>query len=299
MHHVNQISAKQMSRLLKRKQVDNAFLGFVRMVKEENVAEKYKGKSDLGAVHLWREDLPAEIKAVLNDYEDVFSKDLPPGLPPIHKGHKFKIELKHDAPPVHRLLYKLSPLELAEAKKHIEHMLEHGFIRPSDSPYGAPVLFASKKNNGLWFCIDYRWLNEKTVKNRYPLPLPKEMFDRLDNAKVFSKIDLKSRYWQIPIRLGDVHKIAFKMWWELFEYMVMPFGLTNAPAQFMSMMNDLLGGYLDQFVLIFLDDILIYSVNVQDHAEHLRKVLKVLCEQKFYTKASKCEIYKHSVEFLG
>ena len=108
--------------------MDNAFLGFVQMAKEENVAEKYNGKFDLGAIHLWREDLPLEIKAVFNDYEDAFPKDLPPRLPPIHKGHKFKIELEDDAPPVHRLLYKLSPLELVEAKKQIEYMLEHGFI---------------------------------------------------------------------------------------------------------------------------------------------------------------------------
>ena len=152
-------------------------------------------------------------------------------------------------------------------------MLEHGFIRPSDSPYGALVLFAPKKDGRLRFCIDYRWLNKKTVKNRYSLPLPKEMFDRLGNAKVFSKIDLKSVYWHIPVRPGDVHKTAFKTQWGLYEYLVMPFGLTNAPTQFMSMMNDLLGDYLDQFVLIFLDDILIYSVNVQERAEHLRKVL--------------------------
>ena len=177
MHHVNQISAKHMSRLLMRKQVDAAFLGFVQMVKEENVAEKYKGESNLGAVHLWRKDLPAEIKAVLDEYEDVFPKDLPPGFPPIRKGHKFKIELEDDAPPVHRPLYKLSPLELAEAKKQIVYMFKHGFIRPSDSPYGAPVLFAPKKDGGLRFRIDYRLLNKKPVKNRYPLPLPEEMFD--------------------------------------------------------------------------------------------------------------------------
>ena len=146
MHHVNQIFAKQMSRLLKRQQVDNAFLGFVWMVKEENVAEKHKGKSDLGTVYLWRKDLLVEIKAILNDYKDVFPKDLPPGLPPIRKGHDFKIELEDDAPPVLRPVYKLSPLELAEAKKQIEYMLEHGFIRPSDSPYGAQVLFTPKKD---------------------------------------------------------------------------------------------------------------------------------------------------------
>ena len=220
------------------------------------MAEKYKEKSDLGAVHLWREDLPEEIKAVLKKYDDVFPKDLPPGLPPIHKGHEFKIELEDDTPPVHRPLYKLSPLEIEEARKHIEYMLEHGFIRPSDSPYGAPVLFTPKKDGGLRFCIDYWWLNKKTVKNRYPLPLSEEMFDRLGNAKVFSKIDLKSRYWQKPVKPGDVHKTAFKTQWGLFEYFVMPFGLTNAPTQFMNMMNDIFGDYLDQFVLIFLDDIL-------------------------------------------
>ena len=288
-----------MSRLLKRKQVNNAFLGFVRMVKEEKVAKKYKGKSDLGAIYLWREDLPTEIKVVLDEYEDVFPKDLPPELPPIHKGHEFKIELEDDAPPVHQPLYKLSPLELAEAKKQIEYMLEHGFIRTSNSPYGAPVLFALKKDGGLRFCIDYQWLNKKTVKNRYPLPLPEEMFDWLGNTKVFSKIDLKSGYWQIPVRPGDVHKTAFKTPWGLYEDLVMPFGLTNAPAQFMSMMNGLLGDYLDRFVLIFLNDILIYSATVQEHAEHLRKVLQVLREQQLYSKASKCEIYKYSVEFLG
>ena len=186
-----------------------------------------------------------EIKAILHDYDSVFPKDLPPRLPPICKGHEFKIELEDDLPLVHQPLYKLSPLELAEAKKQIEYMLERGFIRPSDSPHGAPVLFAPKKNGGLWFCIDYRWLNKKTVKNRYPLPLPEEMFDRLGNAKVFNKIDLKSGYWQIPVRPGDIHKTAFKMRWGLYEYLVMPFGLTNAPAQFMNMMNDLLGDYLD------------------------------------------------------
>ena len=142
------------------------------MVKEDNIAEKYKGKSDLGAVHLWGEDLPEEIKAVLKKYDDVFPKELPPGLPHICKGHEFKIELEDDTPPVHWPLYKLSPLELEEARKEIEYILEHGFIRPSESPSGAPILFAPKKDGGLRFCIDYRWLNKKMVKNKYPLPLP-------------------------------------------------------------------------------------------------------------------------------
>ena len=138
--------------------------------------------------------------------------------------------MEDDVPPVHRPLYKLSPLELTEAKKQIEMLLEHQFIRPSESRYGAPVLFVPKKDGGLRFCVDYRWLNKKTIRNQYPLPLPEEFFDCLGGSKVFSKIDLKSGYWQIPVREGDVQKAAFKTRWGLYEYLVMPFGVTNAPA---------------------------------------------------------------------
>ena len=218
------------------------------------------------------------MKGILKEYSDVFPDELPVGLPPIRKGHQFKIDLEDDVPPVHRPLYKLSPLELTEAKKQIERLLEHQFIRPSESPYGAPVLFVPKKDGSLRFCVDYRWLNKKTIRNQYPLPLPEEMFDRLGGSKVFSKIDLKSGYWQIPVREGDVQKTAFKTRWGLYEYMVMPFGVTNAPAQFMNMMNDLLGEYLDRFVLVFLDDILIYSATLDQHTEHVRQVLQKLRE---------------------
>ena len=131
---------------------------------------------------------------------------------------------------MHRPIYKLSPFELDEAKKQIEYMLEHGFIQPSESPWGAPVLFAPKKDGGFRFCINYRWLNKKTIRNRYPLPLPEEMMDRLGGARVFSKTDLKSGYWQVPIREEDIPKTAFRTRWGLFEFLVMPFGVTNAPS---------------------------------------------------------------------
>ena len=140
---------------------------------------------------------------------------------------------------------------------------------------------------------------QETVKNGYPLPLLEELFDRLGSARVFSKIDLWSGYWQMLVKPGDVHKTAFKTRWGLYEFLVMPFGVTNAPAQFMNMMNDLLGEYLDKFVLVFLDDVLILSTNQQDHAEHLRKVLKKLREHQLFAEASKCEILKTSVEFFG
>ena len=143
----------------------------------------------------WDQALPTNVRAILEEFDDVFPQELPQGLPPMRQGHEFKIELKDNHPPANRPLYKMSPLELGEAKRQIQDMLEHGFIRPSSSPYGAPVLFVPKKDGSLQFCIDYHWLNRKTVKNRYPLPLLEELFDRLGSAKVFTKIDLQSGYW--------------------------------------------------------------------------------------------------------
>ena len=171
-----------------------------------------------------------KLRQILKEFEDIFPKDLPPSLPPIRKGHEFKIDLEDDTPLIHQPIYKLSPLEMEEARKQIEYMLEHGLIRPSESPYGAPVLFAPKKDGDLRFCIDYRWLNKKTVKNKYPLPLPEEMFDWLGGATVFSKVDLKWGYWQMPIGPRDIQKTAFKTRWGLYEYLVMPFSVTNAPV---------------------------------------------------------------------
>ena len=148
-------------------------------------------------------------------------------------------------------------------------------------------------------CVDYRWLNKKTVRNRYPLPLPEELFDRLGGSTVFSKLDLRSGYWQMPVRPEDVPKTAFKTRWGLCKFLVLPFGVTNAPAQFMNMMNDLLADFLDRFVRIFLDDLLIYSRSIEDHAEHLRQVLQRLHDYKLFAKASKCTIATTTLDFLG
>ena len=152
-------------------------------------------------------------------------------------------------------------------------MLEHGYIRPSIFPYGAPVLFAPKKGGGFRFCIDYGWLNKKTSKNRYPLPLAQGLFDRLGGSTIFSSIDLHSGYWQVPLRKEDIPKTTFKTRWGLYEFLVVPFGVPNALAQFMNLMNDVLVDYLNDFVVVFLDDILIYSKTLEDHSVHLKKVL--------------------------
>ena len=143
----------------------------------------------------WDQAFASSIHAVLEEFDDVFPQDLPLGRPPMRERHEFKIDLEDEVPVAHCPLYNMSPLELEEAKTQIESMLEHGLMRPSDCPYGAPVLFVPKKDGSLRFCIDYRWLDKKAVKNRSPLPLPKKLFDWLGSAEVFSKIDLQSRYW--------------------------------------------------------------------------------------------------------
>ena len=227
-----------------------------------------------------------EVRQILEVYTDVFPEDLPSGIPSRRMGHEFRIDLEDDTPPVHRPLYKMSPLELEEAKKQIKYMMDHEYIRPSDSPYGALVLFAPKKDGSLRFCIDYRWLNKKTIRNRYPLPLPEELYDRLGSSTVFSKIDLRSGYWQMPVRKEDISKTAFKTRWGLYEFLILPFGVTNAPAQFMNLMNDVLRDYLDEFVIVFLDDILIYSKTIKDHLMHLRMVLEKLRQHKLFAKAN-------------
>ena len=277
---VNLCSAKQVARWFRWRKVDQAYLAFIQLVHDEEkrivpvVPEKTETGCDVEKAY--HKDMPEEIKAVLQEYKEIFPTDLPLGLPPVRMGHEFKIELEDETPPIHRPIYKLSPLELEEAKKQIQYMLEHGYIRPSISPYGAPVLFAPKKDGGLRFCIDYCWLNKKTIKNRYTLPLPEELFDRLGGATIYSSIDLRSGYWQVPLRKEDIPKTAFKTRWGLYEFLVVPFGVSNAPAQFMNLMNDVLADYLDDFVVVFLDDILIYSKTIEDHVGHLRKVLQKL-----------------------
>jgi len=167
----------------------------------------------------------------------------------------------------------MPPNELAELKKQLQELLEKGLIRPSSSPWGCPALFVKKKDKSLCMCVYYRPLNAVTIKNKYPLPRIDILFDQLAKAKVFSKIDLRSGYHQIKIRPEDVPKTAFSTRYGLYEYLVMFFGLTNAPAHFIYLMNLVFMPELDKFVVVFIDDILVYSENAQDHEKHLRIVL--------------------------
>src|SRR6266540_1312605 len=189
--------------------------------------------------------------------------------------------------------------ELKELKIQLQELLDKWFIHPSSSPCGCPALFVDKKDNTKRLCVDYRPLNAVTSKNKYPLPHIDILFDQLAGAKIFSKIDLRSGYHQIKIRVEDVPKTAFSTRYGLYEYLVMSFGLTNAPAFFMYLMNYVFMKELDKFVVVFLDDFLVYSKDEAEHVEHLRIVLSYLREHKLYAKFSKCAFWLKEVAFLG
>jgi hypothetical protein len=192
----------------------------------------------------------------------------------------------------------MPPKELAELKNQLQELLDKGYIRPSSSPWGCPALFVKKKDGSLRLCIDYRPLNAVTIKNKYPLPRIDVLFDQLAGAKDFSKIDLRSGYHQIKIRPCDIPKTAFSTRYGLYEFLVMSFCLTNAPAYFMYLMNSVFRTEL-KFLVVFIDDILIYSKNEKEHAKHLRIVLQHLQDHKLYAKFSKCEFWLNSVKFDG
>jgi hypothetical protein len=242
--------------------------------------------------------LAGRYASVLKEFADVFPDDLPADLPP-SRTVDFAIDLEPGHTPPSRPPYRLSRDELVELKEQLDELLAKGFIQPSVSPYGAPVLFVRKKEGTLRMCIDYRMLNSITIKNKYALPFVDELFDQLHGAKIFSKLDLRSGYHQIRVKDADVHKTAFHTRYGHYEFRVLPFGLTNAPATFMRLMNDVLRPLLDVCVVVFLDDILVYSKTPEEHAKHLRQVLELLRQHHLYAKASKCEFGADHVEFLG
>ncbi|GJU87105.1 reverse transcriptase domain-containing protein [Tanacetum coccineum] len=234
---------------------------------------------------------------VVRDFSEVFPDDLS-GLPLVREM-EFRIDLIPDASPVVKSPYRLAPSEMLELSNQLKELQEKGFIRPSHSPWGAPVLFVKKKDGAMRMCIDYRELNKLTIKNRYPLPRIDDLFDQLQGACCFSKIDLRSGYHQLRVREEDIPKTAFRTRYGHFEFTVMPFGLTNAPAIFMDLMNRVCKPYLDKFVIVFIDDILIYSKSEEEHEVHLKTILDLLKKEKLYAKFSKCEFWLKEVQFLG
>jgi hypothetical protein len=240
---------------------------------------------------------PVERIPVVYEYPDVFPDELP-GMSS-DRDIEFAIELQPGTAPISKRPYRMLPAELAELKKQLQDLLDKGFIHPSTSPWACPALSVKKKDESLRLCVDYRPLNAVTIKNQYPLPCIDVLFDQLVGAKVFSKIDLRSGYYQIKIRASDILKTAFSTRYRLYEYLVMSFGLTNAPAYFMYLMNSLFMLELDKFVVVFIDDILVYSKSEDEHTKHLHTVLQRLRDHRLYAKFSKCDFWLREIKFLG
>lgn len=241
----------------------------------------------------WR----SELTTLLKKYHLIF-KELPAKLPP-EREVDHHIDLEPGAKPPFLPTYHMSPRELEELKKQLTELIDKGFIQPSKSPYGAPILFVPKKNGKLRMCVDYRALNKITIRNRYPLPRIDELLDRLHGATIFTKLDLQSGYHQIRIAPQDVPKTAFRTRYGHYEWKVMPFGLTNAPATFQTLMNNIMAPCLDKFVIVFLDDICIYSKTSEDHLIHIDKVLSILQQHQLYVGLDKSAFGQHEISFLG
>jgi hypothetical protein len=240
--------------------------------------------------------LKSDLYEVVNQYDEMLKE--PKGLPP-KRGIQHEIQLHQDCPLPNIGMYRMSVMENAKIKKQIQELLDKGVIVPSSSPCGSPIVLVPKKDGTWHMCVDFRSLNKITVKNRYPLPRIDDLLDQLKDAKYFTKLDLRSGYHQIRIVEGDTWKTSFKTKQGLFEWMVMPFGLSNAPATFMRFMNDVLRPFLDDCVIVYLDDILIFSKSREEHVKHVKQVLDVLRKEKLFLKMSKCEFGKTSLIYLG
>ena len=231
------------------------------------------------------------------DYSDVFLEELP-RLPP-SREIEFTIDVVLCATLASITLYRMAPIELKELKLQLQELLEKRFIPPSVSPWGALVLYVKNKDGTLRLCVDYRKHNKMTVNNKYPLPGIDDLFDQLKGVGVFSKIDLHSRYHQLRIKNADVHKMVFRTWYGHYEFLVMSFGLTNALAMFMDLINSVFRPFLDRFVMVFIDEILVYSKDREYHDTHLRVVLETLRKEQLYAKLCKCEFWLGEASFLG
>ncbi|KAJ1581512.1 hypothetical protein NDA11_005016 [Ustilago hordei] len=239
-------------------------------------------------------DIPKPYQHLRDVFDEVEADKLPH-----HTEHDLHLELIEGGKPPQGPLYLKGPKEMSELRRYLDENLEKGFIRPSKSPARSPVLFVPKKDGGLRLCVDYRGLNEITVKNRAPLPLIEEQLFLLRKARIYTKLDLRAAYNLIRIAKGDEWKTAFGTQLGLYEYLVMPFGLANAPAHFQSFINDIFRDIIGVYVVVYLDDFLIFSDTEEVHVKHVTEVLTRLRSNRLFAKLSKCEFHTKTVEFLG
>ena len=243
-------------------------------------------------------EVPDAVVPMLRRFKDVMPPELPKKLPSIRQTDH-QIELMPGSRPIAQAPYRMTPPELIEWRKRLTELLDAGLVQPSKAPYAAPMLFQKKRDRSLRMCVDYRALNKVTIKNKYPIPLAVEPFDQLSKAEYFTNLDLRSRYWQVRMAEGDEAKTTCATRYGSFEFLVMPFGLINALATFCNLMNDVLFDFLDSFVVVYLDDIVIYNPTLKDHLEHLEKVFDILRQNQLYVKKEKCEFAQTDIKFLG
>ena len=269
---------------------------FVRTIRSED-AKVYLIFSN-AVTETTSEEVSPEIQQIMHEFKDCFPTTPIIGLPP-SRPEDHHIDLLPNAVPWARSPYRLAPPELEELRRQITHLIKIGHIQPSISPWGAPILFVKKKDGTLRMCIDYRALNKMTALNSYPLPHIEDLLDKLQGAKYYTKLDLDMAYHQMRIHPPDIPKTAFNCPLGHFEFKVLAFGLTNAPATFQTLMNRVLQPYLDKFVIVYLDDILIFSKDFQSHLTHIRQVLQALHENELYAKPKKCSFGQTQIGYLS
>ncbi|OQD65583.1 hypothetical protein PENANT_c386G07221, partial [Penicillium antarcticum] len=281
---LNLIPAKKARQTLRKKGTE-AFLMIVRERKDPTLSDEVPQHSN------------PRVQGILERYRSVFRTSLPETLPP-KRDTEHRVDTG-EAPPMNINAYPLSTEKLDEQTRQVESLLKKGLIQPSSSPWGFPVIFVKKPNDAWRMCIDYRALNQRTVKNGYPLPRIQDQLDIVGRAKILTKIDLASGYWQIRMAADSVQKTAFNTIWGKYEWLAMPFGLCNAPATFQGIMNETLRPLLGKNVVVYLDDILVYSETIEEHYQHLENVLSLLQREQLYAQPSKCEIAVERLEFCG